>query len=76
MWKAIEGGLQMIRRKPGYRRRLDLASVALAMTGVLSGTFAYWLISAHEANALVLVPSVVAATLGATHLTKVEAPRV
>jgi hypothetical protein len=42
---------------------------------VVVGALAYWVIAARDANALVVVPSVVAATIGAMHLTKREAPR-
>lgn len=57
------------------RRRLDLPSMGLALIGLIFGAIAYWLISAESANALVIVPSVVAFTIGITHLTKREAPR-
>ena len=57
-----------------YRRRLDRASLILLLVSVASGICAYALIT-HGANALVLVPSVVAATIAATHLTRHEAPR-
>lgn len=62
-----------IHRTP--RRRLDLASLLLLLVGLLFGVVAYWLVSAEHYDALLLVPSVVAATLGASHLFKREAPR-
>lgn len=57
-----------------YRRRLDRANFMLLLVSVASGIGAYALIT-HGANALVLVPAVIAATMAATHLTKYEAPR-
>jgi hypothetical protein len=36
---------------------------------------AYWLITVRDVNALVLVPSIVAITTGASHIAKREAPR-
>ncbi len=61
-------------KRPG-RRRVDLASLALLLCGVAFGVLAYYLISEGGRNPLILVPSVVAATLGASHLVKYEAPR-
>ncbi len=61
--------------KTTARRRLDLASAALTAIGLIFGVVAYWLITAEHANALVLVPSIIALTIGATHLIKREAPR-
>lgn len=56
------------------RRRLDLSSLILLLVGIISGLVAYVLIT-QGMSALVLIPSVVAATIGATQLTKYEAPR-
>ncbi|WP_138757671.1 hypothetical protein [Modestobacter altitudinis] len=56
-------------------RRLDVASLALLLVGLVFGVLAYWLITAHDVTPLVLIPSVVAITIGATHLTQREAPR-
>lgn len=56
------------------QRRLDLFSLALLLIGIASGLGAYALIE-QGINALVMIPSVVAATIGATHLVKYEAPR-
>jgi len=56
-------------------RRLDVAGLLLLLVGLAFGGLGYWLTVAHDVNALVLVPSVVAITTGATHLTKREAPR-
>lgn len=57
------------------RTRVDLSGVALFLIGLVSGILSYLLVSVSDVNPLVLVPSVVAATLGATSLTKREAPR-
>jgi len=56
------------------RRRLDLPSLILLLVGIISGLVAYVLIT-QGMSALVLIPSVVAATIGATQLTKLEAHR-
>ena len=57
------------------RRRLDRANFILLLASIASGIGAYVLISMNEVNAIVLVPSAIAATIAATHLTKHEAPR-
>ena len=57
------------------RRRLDVAGAVLTVIGVVCGILAYWLITNDEANALVIVPGTVAATIGLSHLVKREAPR-
>lgn len=57
------------------RRRLDVAGLALLLIGLTCGALSYWLIQERGLTPLALVPSVVAATLGVTHLTKLEAPR-
>lgn len=56
-------------------RRLDVAGLVLLLLGLVCGVFAYWLITAHGLNPLILVPSVAAATTGAIHITKREAAR-
>ena len=56
-------------------RRLDVASLALLVIGLVFGGLSYWLVADHGLNALIIVPSIVAATTGATHITKREAPR-
>ncbi len=56
-------------------RRLDMASLALLLVGLVFGVIAYWLISVRDVNALIIIPSVVAVTMGACHITKREAPR-
>jgi len=56
------------------RRRLDLPSLLLLLVGIIFGLIAYVLI-AQGMSALMLIPSVVAATIGATQLIKYEAPR-
>jgi hypothetical protein len=62
-------------RTSGPRRRLDVWGLVLLLVGALSGLFSYWLITTADVNVLVIVPSIVAATIGALHLTKLEAPR-
>ncbi len=56
-------------------RRVDVASLALILCGLAFGVLAYCLITERGMNPLILVPAVVAATLGASHLIKYEAPR-
>lgn len=56
-------------------RRLDAASLALLVIGLVFGGLSYWLVADHGLNALIIVPSIVAATTGATHITKRVAPR-
>lgn len=58
-----------------YRRRLDVASLALLLVGIVFGTIAYWLIVDRDLNPLALAPAVIAVTLGASHLVKHEADR-
>lgn len=60
-------------RRP--HRQLDLASLALLLVGLVFGGFSYWLVTNHGLNALILVPSIVAATTGALHIVKRQAPR-
>ena len=57
------------------RRRLDVASLILFLVGLAFGALCYWLITSHGANVLIMVPSVVAATVGITHIVKREATR-
>ena len=56
-------------------RRLDAASLVLLVIGLVFGGLSYWLVADHGLNALIIVPSIVAATTGATHISKREAPR-
>lgn len=56
-------------------RRLDVGSLALLLVGLVSGAFSYWLVADHGLNPFIIVPSVVAATIGGTHLSKREATR-
>lgn len=58
-----------------FRRRLDVASLALLLVGLVFAGLAYWLITARGANPLVIVPAIAAAVIGASHITKREAPR-
>ena len=55
------------------RRRVDLASLVLLLVGLIGLVGSYWLVSEAGANPLSLVPATIAATVGATHLTKREA---
>ncbi|MBL3689482.1 hypothetical protein D3226_05840 [Leucobacter chromiireducens subsp. chromiireducens] len=57
------------------RRRLDVASLILTVVGLVFGVFSYLLIVHGGVTPLLLVPSVIALTIGATHLVKHEAPR-
>jgi NhaP-type Na+/H+ and K+/H+ antiporter len=56
-------------------RRLDLAGLALLLTGLVFGVISYWLVTERGLNPLIIVPSIVAATTGASHITKREASR-
>lgn len=47
-------------------RRLDPASLSLMLVGLISGVLSYWLVMDRRFNPLVIVPSIVAATIGAT----------
>lgn len=60
---------------PRSKKIIDVSSVLLLITGVISGAFAYHLTLTTDISALVLVPSVVAATTGALNLTTVISPR-
>lgn len=62
---------------PSHRshRRLDGPSLALLLIGLLFGGLSYWLVVEHGLNPLIIVPSIVAATVGAIHITKGEASR-
>ncbi len=57
------------------RRRLDPAGLALLVVGVVFGVIAYILVTSQDMNPVLLVPSVVAATIGSSHLFKWEAGR-
>lgn len=59
----------------GSRRRLDVASLALLVVGIVCGGISHLLITEHGLNPLILVPPVIAATTGVLHITKREAPR-
>lgn len=61
--------------RPQSRRRVDVASAALLLIGLVSGWFCYQLVTDHGANPLIMVPAIVAATVGASHITKRQAPR-
>ncbi|GAB2576010.1 hypothetical protein GCM10009593_12900 [Microlunatus antarcticus] len=57
------------------QRRLDVAGLALLLIGLTFGVLSYLAISDRGLSALLIVPSVVAATTGALHITKLEVPR-
>lgn len=57
------------------RRYVDVVSLVVMAIGVLFGVVSYCLVSFADVNVLVIAPSIVAITLGATHLIKHEAPR-
>ena len=61
--------------KSRSHRRLDGASLTLLLIGIVFAILAYWLITVERFNPLLIVPSIVASTLGASHLIKREAPR-
>lgn len=62
-------------RASASRQRLDPAGLALLVLGLVFAAFAYRLVDEANANPLLIAPSVVAVTIGATHLTKRETPR-
>ncbi len=64
----------MTKNRGNAHRRLDLAALLLLAVGLACGSISYLLIETTGLNALVLVPSVVAATTGASHLIKWEVP--
>lgn len=61
-------------QRPKSHHRLDVASLALLLAGLVFGVVSYWFITTDDFNALVIIPSVVAITIGASHLIKREAP--
>ena len=61
--------------KSQSRRRLDVSSLVLMVIGLVFGAIAYLLATYSGVNVLVIVPSVVAVTIGAMNLVKREAPR-
>lgn len=56
-------------------RRLDVASLALLLIGLVFAVISYWLVQDRGYNVLIMVPSIVSATTGALHITKREARR-
>lgn len=56
-------------------RRLDVAGLALLLIGLTFGVLSYLAISDRGLSVLLIVPSAVAATTGALHLTKREVGR-
>ncbi|MDQ2737156.1 MAG: hypothetical protein M3Y35_00695 [Actinomycetota bacterium] len=54
-------------------RRVDVASLLLLLVGLASAWCCYRLVTDHDTNPLILIPSIVAATVGARHITKREA---
>jgi len=63
----------MTRSSVRARRRLDLASLALLIVGIVFGVIAYALVRLEGSDPLIMVPAVVAATLGISNLTKRQA---
>lgn len=57
------------------RRRLDVAGLISVLVGLIFAVVSYYLIVNENINPLVIVPSIVTATLGFANLTKLEAPR-
>ena len=57
------------------RRRLDVASLLLTVVGVSSAALSLWLIDTASVGVAVIIPSIVAATVGVTHITKREVTR-
>lgn len=60
---------------PHSHRRLDPAGLALLTVGLVFAVISYWLVVDRGFNPLVMVPSIVATTTGACHITKREASR-
>lgn len=72
----VTGGRQVTTTyRQHSRRRLDVVNLLVLVVAIASGIFAYLLITYANMNALVIVPSIVVATLSAPHLVKREAPR-
>jgi len=71
----IKGGQNAPARPVASKRSVDFASAALLAVGIASGVVAYSLTVSDDITALILVPSVVAATIGAFNITKTTAPR-
>lgn len=65
----------MANRRFRSRRRLDVSSLLLLLVGLLFGGYSYWLITVGQFTPLIAVPSIFAVAVGASHLTKQEAPR-
>lgn len=53
---------------PRVRYRLDVVSLVLVLIGLGCGALSYVLITEHGMNPLLLVPSVVAATVGVSNI--------
>ena len=65
----------MMTAHPDAVVRVDIASAILLVIGLFFGAVSIWLIASHGVNPLIIIPSLVAAFTGATHLFKYEAPR-
>lgn len=75
---TLKDRTQANRPKPDSTRPkkvIDIYSVILLVLGIVSGIVAFKLTQSTELNALILIPSVVAATTGALNLTTVKGPR-
>lgn len=62
-------------RSQHSRRRLDAAGLALLLIGLVFAGISHWLVTDRGLNPLIIAPSIVAATTGASHITKREASR-
>ncbi len=60
---------------PRSEKVIDIYSVILLALGIVSGIVAFRLTLTTELSALILIPSVVAATTGALNLTTTKRPR-
>lgn len=59
----------------GPKRVIDVSSVLLLVVGIISGIFAFHLSQTTDLSALVMIPSVVAATTGVLNLTTIKGSR-
>lgn len=62
-------------RRTPPKRVLNVSSVILLVIGVFSGVVAFLLTEKSDASALVMIPSVVAATTGVLNITTIKGAR-
>lgn len=62
-------------RRTPPKRVLNVSSVILLVVGIFSGVVAFLLTENSDASALVMIPSVVAATTGVLNLTTIKGAR-